>query len=72
MVLHAPGDAGVDVVAEVLADRRQGVPHGDAVRFQDLGVADAGKLEQLRRGDRAGAQDHLAPRPRLDLAAPRS
>ena len=37
--------------------------------LQHLGPADAGQLQQLRRGDGAGAQDHLAAGARLDLAA---
>ena len=56
--LHAP----VDVVAEVLADRGQRVPHRNAVRPQHLRRADAGQFEKLRRGDGAGAQDDLARR----------
>ena len=42
---HAPLDAGVDVVAEVLADGGQFVPHLDAVLLQDVGAADAGQFE---------------------------
>ncbi len=70
LVRHAPGDARIDVVAEVLAHRRQGVANLDAMRFQDLRFADAGELQELRRGHGAGAQDHLAARTRLHLAPP--
>ena len=35
-VLHAPDDARVDVVAKILAHRRQRVGHLDAVRLQDF------------------------------------
>jgi hypothetical protein len=48
------------VVAEILAHRRRGVLNGDAVRLQELGLADAGKLQELRGCDSAGAQDDLA------------
>jgi hypothetical protein len=59
-VLHFPDDAGVDVVAEVLADGAQLVLHLDAVLLQQLGPADAGQLQNLRAGDTARRQDGLA------------
>ena len=67
-VLHLPDDAGVDVVAEILAHRLQLVLHLDAVLLQELGLADAGEFEDLRAGDAARRQDGL-PRASLhDLA----
>ena len=40
-LLHAPDDARVDMVAEILADRRQRVGNLDAVRLENLRPADA-------------------------------
>ena len=57
--LQAPDDAGVDMVAEVLADGLQLVLHLDAVLLQQLRLADAGEFEDLRAGDAAGRQDRL-------------
>lgn len=51
------------MVLQIFPDTGQ-VPHGrEAKAAQALAVADAGQLEQLRRCDRAGRQDHLAGRP---------
>ena len=47
----------------MLADARQVVHDVDPESLELGGVADAGELEQLRRVDRAAAEDHLA---RLD------
>jgi hypothetical protein len=52
----------VDVIRQVLADRGQHVRRGDAEALEVLRIADAGQLQQLRRQQSAGAQDHLAPR----------
>ena len=66
--LQAPDDAGVDVVAEILAHRLQLVLHLDAVLLQQLGLADAGEFEDLRAGHAAGRQDGLARLRLHDLA----
>src|SRR5207244_8426211 len=68
-VRPAPDDARLDVVAEILADRRRGVLHWDAVRFQNFGLADTGELQELRRRHGARAKYDLAAGTRLDLAA---
>ena len=57
--LQPPDDAGVDMVAEVLADRFQLVLHLDAVLLQQFRLTDARELEDLRAGDTAGRQDGL-------------
>ena len=49
----------LEVVLQVLADARQVVDDVDAERLQLGGVADAGQLQQLRRVDRAAADDDL-------------
>ncbi len=48
---------------EVLADPGQGRGDLDAVLAQLLGPADAGEQQQLRRLDRPGGHEHLAPGP---------
>jgi len=48
------------VVLQVLADARQIVDDVHAEGFELGRVADAGELQQLRRVDRAAAEDHLA------------
>ena len=67
-VFHLPDDAGVDMVAEILADRRQLVLHLDAVLLQDLRPADARQLEDLRRRDAARRQDDFRGARLHDLA----
>ena len=47
------------VVLQVLPHAGQGVRDGDAVALQFIGRADARQLQQLRRLDRAGGQQHL-------------
>ena len=53
-------DVDLEVVLEVLADAGRVVDDVDAEAGEELLVADAGELEQLRRVDRAAAEDHLA------------
>ncbi len=53
-------DVHLQVVLQVLAHPGQVGDHVDAVRGQVGGVADAGKLQQLRGVDRAAAHDDLA------------
>jgi hypothetical protein len=53
-------DVDLEVVLQVLADAGQVVHDVDAERLEVVRVADAGELQQLRRVDRAAAQDHLA------------
>ena len=48
------------MVLQVLADPAELVDDGDAVRLQKRRRPDAGELEELRRADRAGGEDHLA------------
>ena len=64
-VLRFPGEDEIQVVLKVLPHAGQLVHHGDAVRGDVLGPADAGKLQKLRRAESAAAKDHLAPRPHL-------
>src|SRR3954470_11085219 len=62
----APLHAWRPMVAQILADAAQFMHHRDTELFQPLGLADAGELEQLRRGDRAGRDDDLACGARLE------
>ena len=55
------------MVLQVLADAREVVHDADAERLELGRVADPGDLQQLRRVDRAAAEDHLA---RLDPLGP--
>ena len=58
------------MVLQVLADPGQLVPHGHPGGGERRAGADAGELENLRRADGAGGQDHLAPgRDRGDTAS---
>ncbi len=52
------------MILQVLADARHVANHGDAQRGEMRARADARKLEDLRRPNGAGAQDHLATRAR--------
>src|SRR4029077_9946308 len=61
-ILDADRDTRRVVVAQVLADAGQRVAHLDAERLQQGGRTDAGRLQQLRRVERAARQDHVAPR----------
>ena len=63
--LEGPLERRTVVVAQVLAHAAQRVDHRDAGAPQHVGVADARQLEQLRRGDGAGADDDLARGARL-------
>ena len=58
-VLHAGDEARRIVVAQVLADARQGVLHRDAQRLQQRRRPDAGDLQELRAVHGAAAQDHF-------------
>ena len=49
------------MVLQVLAHARQVAHHADAVLAQQRRRPDPGQLQQLRRLQRAGAQQHLAP-----------
>jgi hypothetical protein len=60
-------DVDLEVVLEVLADPRQVVDDVDPERAQLVRVADARELQQLRRVDRAAAEDHLVRADRLAL-----
>ena len=61
----------VDVVVQVRADAGQVVHHGDAVLLQLRARADARQHQQLRRLQRAGAQQHLARAPAAAAAGRR-
>ena len=52
----------IRMVLQVLSDARQMMHAGDAVLAKRCAVADAGQHQQLRRLERAGGNDHLAPR----------
>ncbi len=64
--LHGAADV---MVLVILADARQRVQHLDAMLAQQLGPADAGQLEKLRRLHGAGGEQHLAPGARFPRAA---
>ena len=57
------------MILEVLADARQVGDDLDAERAEVVGSSDPGELEELRRVERATAQDHLAGTDRLRPAA---
>ena len=63
-------DVDLEVVLQVLADARQVGDDLDPERAQLGRRADARELEQLRRVDRAAAQDDLAAARDLAPAAP--
>src|SRR5262245_12554596 len=62
-------DVSLDVVLQVLADAGQMLDDRDSERLEGVGVADPRQHQHLRRVDRAAAQDHLAPYPRIGVPA---
>ena len=61
----------LQMVLQVLSNARPMMPDGDAVALQLIAWTDAGKLQKLRRVDRATRQDDVPPRANGDfLAAP--
>ena len=58
----AEDDARLQMVLQVLADALERVHDRNAVLLQQRGRPDAGQLQQLRRLQRAGGEDHFAPR----------
>ena len=50
----------VDVIVQVRADAGQILGDANAVRAQMVGRTDAGQQQQLRRIDRAAAEDYFA------------
>ena len=60
----------LEVILQVLADAGQVMDERDIGGAEVLAVADAGDLQQLRRVERAAAQDHLTGAHRR-VAAPR-
>ena len=48
------------MILKVLADARKGMNDRDAVRAEECGIADAGKLKQVGRIHRPGAEDDFA------------
>jgi hypothetical protein len=59
-ILHAGDKAWGIVIAQILANARQGVTHRYAVRLEQLSGSDARELQQLRRIITARRQDHGA------------
>src|SRR4029077_14466062 len=59
---HAKKLARLAVVLQVLADTGELVAHVDAMLAQQRRWTNAGKLQDLRRPDRAGRDNHLAAR----------
>ena len=59
---QAIGAVGVEVIVQVGADPRHFADHGDAEFVQQVGGAEAGKLQQVRRSVGAARDDHLAAR----------
>src|SRR3954471_1004734 len=62
--LHVPNlvlHADLQVVVQVFADAFERMNDRNAMPFQVLGCAYPGKLQQLRRADRAGRENGLAP-----------
>ena len=59
----AIGQAGLEMILQVAADARQIVQHRKAHRLQRRRRPHARQQQQLRRVDRAAAQNHLAARP---------
>ena len=62
-------DVDLEVILQVLAHARQVVHDRHAERLELARVADARELQQLRRVDRAAAEDHLVRADHLRLAA---
>ena len=58
--LQPPGQARDVMVMEILADPGKGMARRNAVLGQQIGIADAGQLQDLWRLDGAGRQDDLA------------
>src|SRR5262249_52822570 len=66
---HRPFHPRRVVVTQVLAHAFELVSYFDADRLQPPRVTDAGELQQLRRVNRAGADDHFAGGARFALLA---
>ena len=60
--VHLDHAAQLQVVLQVFSDTRQRLAHRNAERLQTFRLTNAGQLQQLRRVDRAGRQDHLFAR----------
>ncbi len=58
----------LQMILQIFADAGQRVDDADAEALQQRGRPDPRQLQQLRRLERAGAQDHFAPRGGLDVA----
>ena len=67
--MHLEDRALLKVILQVAADARLVVHDGDAQLAEPVGRTDAGELQDLRRADRTGRQDDLAPGPRLEEPA---
>src|SRR5262249_44464235 len=53
-------ESKLEMILQVVADARLVAHDRDAEALELVGAADAGKLENLDRADRAGRKDHLA------------
>ena len=62
--------ADLQVVLQVLADAARVAHHGHAEPVEQRGRADARELQQLRRLDGAGRQQHFGARPRYVFVIP--
>ena len=58
-LLAAQDDAAGNMVVEIVADARRIGDHRDAQRLQERRRAEPGKLQELRRIERARSDDHL-------------
>jgi hypothetical protein len=69
-VIGLPGEDEIEMILQVLADARQVVHDLDARFPQVRRRADARQEQQLRRAERAAADDDLAARPDRALPPP--
>ena len=60
--MHFGGDAGEEMVLQILADPGQRMGDRYADPAEVVGITDPGQLQQMRRADRAARQDHLGHR----------
>ncbi len=62
--LDAEDRAQLQMVLQIFAEAGERMHDFAADPLQRVGAPETGKLHQMRRADRAGGHDHLAPRPR--------
>ena len=69
--LDAEDRTQLQVILQILADAGQGVPQPCASSLDHRGTAETRDLHETRRADRAGREQHFAPRPGgIGLAVP--